>query len=230
MKLYQVAWALYPRRIAVYLEEKGIAGIEMINFDVMKVWPDPVVKELSPIGTLPILDIGTGQLIRTSTAILGYLEDRFPTPDMIGATPEIRAKTRELMEVADEVNTQLVLWAKNASPLFARNGGQDMNAATLAANAYHDRLALMERLLGEAEGPFVSGSRISVVDCVLMASLQFAQEVYSVPIPDFCPKLLEWHDNFSKRPSAKPPTYPEPVLELSRRLPSFCPSSVVPPS
>lgn len=230
MKLYQVDWALYPRRIAIYLAEKAIDSIEPVNFDVMKVWPDPVVKELSPMGTLPILDIGTGQMIRSSPAILGYLEDRFPTPDMIGATPEARARTRELMEVADDLSAQLVLWAKGASPLFTRNGAQDLKAATTAANAYHDRLALMERLLGETDGPYAAGTQITMADCALMAHLQFAQQVYSVPIPASCPTLLAWYEVFSKRPSAALPAYPEPVLELSRGLPSICPPAALPPS
>lgn len=70
MKLYELAWGLYPRRIGIYLGEKGITGIERIAFDALVAWPAPEMKRLSPMGTVPILDVGNGTLIRSSVAIL----------------------------------------------------------------------------------------------------------------------------------------------------------------
>ena len=55
MTLYELAWGLYPRRVGIYLAEKGIAGIERVAFDAMAGWPPPDLTRLSPMGTVPIL-------------------------------------------------------------------------------------------------------------------------------------------------------------------------------
>lgn len=78
MKLYELEWGLYLRRIGIYLAEKGITHVERIAFDLMQGWPPPELARLSPAGTVPILDTGDGTVIRSSIAILEYLEERFP--------------------------------------------------------------------------------------------------------------------------------------------------------
>ncbi|MGI4879503.1 MAG: glutathione S-transferase N-terminal domain-containing protein [Janthinobacterium lividum] len=92
MTLYELAWGLYPRRIGIYLAEKGITGIERVVFDLMAGWPPPELAGLSPLGTVPILRTEDSTLIRSSVAILEYLEERFPSPDMLGETPQARER------------------------------------------------------------------------------------------------------------------------------------------
>ena len=88
MTLYELACGLYPRRIGIYLAEKAIAGIERVAFDAMEGWPPHDLARLSPMGTVPIPRTENGTLIRSSIAILEYLEERFPSSDLLGATPE----------------------------------------------------------------------------------------------------------------------------------------------
>lgn len=116
MKLYELDWGLYPRRVGIYLVEKGITGIERIAFDVLAAWPAPEIARLSPMGTVPILETENGTLIRSSIAILEYLEERFPSPAMLGTTPEERARTREFVAVIDEAAIQFGIWCHKASP------------------------------------------------------------------------------------------------------------------
>lgn len=78
MKLYELPWGPYPRRVTIYLTEKGILNVERIAVDVMSDWKTPAILALSPAGTLPILDVGDGTAIGPSVAILEYLEERFP--------------------------------------------------------------------------------------------------------------------------------------------------------
>lgn len=223
MKLYELEWGLYPRRVGIYLAEKGITGVERIAFDALVAWPPPELTRLSPLGTVPILEADDGTLIRTSIAILEYLEERFPFPDMLGVTPETRALTRELVSVIDEAATQLGTWCHKASPLFAGRERQSLEAATFAADAYHARLRLLDTVMRETEGPFMAGSHVTIADCVAMATLQFAEHLYGVPVPVNCPALAEWYGTFASRPSASLPPYPEPMRALAQGLPTLCP-------
>lgn len=225
MKLYELEWGLYPRRVGIYLAEKGITGIERIAFDAVAAWPPPELARLGPLGTVPILETQEGTLIRSSIAILEYLEERFPTPNMSGATPEKRARMRELLSVIDEAAMHFGIWCHKASPLFAQSEQQSREAATFAADAYYGRLRLLDRLIQESDGPFLSGAQPTIADCVTMATLKFAEHVYGVSLPTGCPALAQWYAFFTKRASAAPPIYPEPVLNLAYGLPALCPAT-----
>lgn len=223
MTLYELDWGLYPRRVGIYLAEKGITGIERMAFDLMAGWPPPELSRLSPLATVPILQTEDGTLIRSSIAILEYLEERFPSPEMLGATPTLRARTRELVSVIDEAALQFGIWCHKGSPAFAGREEQSTQAATFAAGAYHRQLRLLDVLAREAGGPFLAGDNATVADCVAMATLQFAQGLYGVPVPDECAALLDWYAMFSERPSAMPAPYPAPLHEVAYGLPKASP-------
>jgi glutathione S-transferase len=225
MTFYELAWGLYPRRVGIYLAEKGIAGIERMAFDLMAGWPPPELARLSPLATVPILRTEDGVLIRSSIAILEYLEERFPSPDMLGETPQARARTREMVAVIDEAAMQFGIWCHKGSPAFAGREAQSREAAIFAADAYYARLRLLETLAGETAGPFLTGAHVTIADCIAMATLQFAEGLYGVSLPDGCPVVTEWYAVFAKRSSAAPVPYPSPLIEVAYGLPVVCPPS-----
>lgn len=225
MTLYELAWGLYPRRVGIYLVEKGIGGVERVAFDLMAGWPPPELSQLSPLATVPILRTGDGTLIRSSIAILEYLEELFPSPNMLGETPQTRAQTREVVSVTDEAATQFGIWCHKGSPAFAGREPQNREAAIFAADAYHGRLRVLDTLAGEADGPFLTGARVTIADCIAMATLQFAEGLYGVTLPKAFRNLVEWYAMFGARPSAAPALYPAPLLSVAYGLPEVCPPS-----
>jgi glutathione S-transferase len=218
MKLYGFRGGLFPPRVDIYLAEKGIKGIERIVFDMGSPWPPPEMERMGPLGTVPILETEDGTLIRASVAILEYLEERFPAPTMLGATPEVRAQTRVLMSVIEEATLQLGVWCHKASPLFAGREPQHPVAAAFARDDYFARLRKLDLLAAEAAGPFLTGPQVTIADCAAMATLQFADRFYGVPVPRDCPHLVAWYGMFSARPSARPPAYPAAMLEKAYGL------------
>lgn len=227
MKLYELSWGLYPRRVGIYLAEKGIDSIERVGFDLMAGWPPPELAQLSPLGTVPILRTEDGTLIRSSVAILEYLEERFPSPNMLGSRPEDRARTREFVGVIDEAATQFGIWCHKGSPAFAGREPQSPEAATCAADAYHGRLRLLEKLAGETQGPFLAGADVTIADCIAMATLQFADALYGVALPSDCPVLGRWYAMFLARPSAALVSYPAQLLAAAYGLAQVCPPTVI---
>ena len=223
MMLYELEWGLYPRRVGIYLAEKGIADIDRIAFDISAGWPPSELERLSPLATVPILRTEDGTPIRSSLAILEYCEERFPSPDLLGATPELRARTRELVAVIDEAALHFGIWCHKGSPAFAAREEQSQEAATIAADAYYGRLRLLDTLASETPGTFLAGDAVTMADCIAMATLQFAEKLYGVPLPEGCTVLRAWYDMFGKRPSAAVPSYPEPLLAVARGLPKVCP-------
>ena len=125
---------------------------------------------------MPILRTEDGTLIRSSIAILEYLEERFPSPGMLDATPELRARTRELVEVIYKAALQFGIWCHKGSPTFAGRKEQSRKAATIAADAYCGRLRLLDKLASETPGAFLAGDEVTIVDCITIATLHFCRK------------------------------------------------------
>lgn len=210
MKLYNFAFGPYPQRLNIYLAEKCPADVERIIFDEpdrAADVPPARVKSLTPTGAMPILQDNDGTVIGQSLAILDYIEDKRPEPDMRGSTPAARARTREFVHVFDEALTFFGLWARHGSDLGHGVVRTSQDVAEICAGRYWGQLRLVERMMGE--DAFIAGDRVTVADCVAMATLQYAADFYAVPVPPDCIRLQSWFNRFSSRPSAARPKYPE---------------------
>ena len=84
MKLYDAAFAPNPRRVRMFLVEKGIE-IErrMIDLAGGENLREPFLS-LNPRGTVPVLELESGETIADSVAICRYLEALFPDPPLFG--------------------------------------------------------------------------------------------------------------------------------------------------
>lgn len=219
MRLYNFAFGPYPQRLNIYLAEKRPAGVERILFDAPDKAadiPPASVRALTPTGSLPILRDDDGTVIGQSLAILDYIEDKVPEPDMRGRTPADRAWTRQFVHLFDEAATFFGLWARHGSPLGRGTVRMSRDVAEICAARYFNQLRLVDRMMGD--GAFITGDRITIADCVAMATLQYAADFHAVPIPPGCGRLERWFDRFSSRPSAARPPYPEPKRAVALGL------------
>lgn len=219
MKLYNFPYGPYPQRVTIYIAEKGLTGIELVNLEPPGVgtkWPPAVIQNLSPSGSLPLLVDDDGTVVGQSLAILEYLEDMRDAPNMLGMTARDRVRTRELVRTIDEALTFFAIWARFGSRL---DGGGDDGRKPLVAHGaeqYMRRLRLAEQMIVETE--FIAGDTVTIADCVAMATLQFALSFYGVPIPGDCPRLANWYGRFSLRPSVTALAYPREQHALAMGL------------
>jgi len=220
MKLYNFSWGPYPRRIAIYLAEKGIVGIDHVEVEhphKPELWPAGFMQKLNPNGSLPVLELDDGSKIRQSLAILEFLEEHFPTPNLIGATPAARARTRELVAVFDEATSFFGIWARQGSRSHIGRFKHSPEAAAIGAEMFASKLRVADKMV---VGPFVAGPDVTIADVVAMALLEFVQGFYGVPIPTDCSRLANWYERFARRPSIPALAYPPEELELAYGLPA----------
>ena len=93
MQLYD-AWGPNPRAMRMFLAEKGIT-IPSTELDILK--GDnrkPPYTDRNPGGQVPALELDNGKCIGETVAIWEYLEEKHPTPALIGANAEERAEAR----------------------------------------------------------------------------------------------------------------------------------------
>jgi len=85
MKLYTAHRAPSPRRVLMFLAEKNITGIEMVNLDLNggeHRQPEYLAK--SPLAKVPALELDDGRVITETRAICTLLEGRYPEPNLMG--------------------------------------------------------------------------------------------------------------------------------------------------
>lgn len=202
MKLYDYQAGPNPRRVRIYLAEKGIE-VPLVHTDIMKreqKTPEFIAK--NPIGSIPVLELEDGTCISESVAICRYFEELHPEPPLFGRTPVEKA-TIEMWLRRVELNLMVpvgMVWI-HGHPLTARLVKQIPEAADQNRKRVRIGYKLFDDQLGANE--FVAGSDYSVVDAVLLASLDFANGLVGVPYPEKLGHLKRWHDMVLARPSAE---------------------------
>lgn len=199
LRLWILKDSLYPARVTIYLEEKGIKDdFELIpvNVDHKGAAPTPG----KPPGSVPILEIKRstsddkldGQYIYQSSAILEYLEDVYAgvKPDMRGKTAEERARVRDCMNILNEAVIHMESYWHNSSALFEGMEPQEDVTALWALDKYHKTLKKLESL-ADPIGPFLAtaNGQPTIVDCVLLAAYLFGKDVYADDIVAEHPRL-----------------------------------------
>jgi glutathione S-transferase len=87
MILHDLAAGMSPRRVRIFLAEKGIS-IERREVDAAGgANSTPDFLRLNPLGKLPVLELDDGTSIAESLAICRYLETLNPDPPLMGRTP-----------------------------------------------------------------------------------------------------------------------------------------------
>ena len=202
MKLYDHPAGPNPRRVRIYLAEKGI-DVPLVTVDLMKrEQKTPEFLEKNPIGSIPVLELDDGTCISESVAICRYFEELHPEPPLFGRTALERA-TVEMWLRRVELNFMMpvgMVWI-HGHPLTARLIKQIPEAAEQNRKRVHLGYELLDDQLATSE--FVAGSDYTVVDAVLLASLDFANGLVGVPYDDELTHLKRWHESVSSRPSAE---------------------------
>lgn len=202
MKLYDYQAGPNPRRVRIYLAEKGI-DVPLVTVDLMKrEQKAPEFLEKNPIGSIPVLELDDGTCISESVAICRYFEELHPEPPLFGRTPLERA-TVEMWLRRVELNFMMpvgMVWI-HGHPLTARLVKQIPEAAEQNRKRVHLGYKLLDDQLAASE--FVAGPDYTVVDAVLLASLDFANGLVGVPYDNELTHLKRWHEMVSERPSAE---------------------------
>ena len=199
---YDSTRAPNPRRVRIYLAEKGLhVPIEQVDMMARQNrQPDFLAK--NPVGGLPVLELDDGSCISESVSICRYFEELHPTPPLFGTG----AKGKAIVDMwlrRVELNLMSpigMVWI-HGHPLTAKLIRQIPEAA--AQN--RARTAIGYKLFDDqlARHEFIAGDTYSVADAVALATYDFGAGLVGVPPDESLVHLKRWHDAVSARPSAK---------------------------
>jgi glutathione S-transferase len=205
MKLYTAKLAPNPRRVQLFLAEKGIRDLDVILLDLGKLEHTcSPVSEVSPAPQLPVLELDDGRRLSESRAICGYLESRYPEPNLFGRDGEERA----FIEMADrQAEFFLLVHAMNAvrhsHPGFANiEQPQLADFGRTQVDKLRRSAAWYEALLGRQA--YVAGDRFTVADITAFCALEFVRGLLKfVPANEGFANLQAYRDRIAERPSVK---------------------------
>lgn len=201
MKLYDGGRAPNPRRVRIFLAEKGIAvPTEQVDLGALK-QKSAEFTAINPLQRVPALVLDDGAVLTESIAICRYFEAVQPEPPLFGRGPQEEAwvemwqrrlELHLLFPVAhvfrnqhpamkDMEIPQVPAWAEANKPRIA------------------DFLLLLDRELKNRQ--FIAGDRYTVADITGLVALDFMKPA-KLTVEDSLSNVRRWHADLSARPSA----------------------------
>ena len=204
MKLYIAPRAPNPRRVQMFMHEKGIPPIELVAVDINAgEHRQAAYRAKNPASRVPALELDDGRVLSETRAICTYLEGIYHQNNLMGDGFEERA----FIEMHDRrVEWYLLLPIANAirhthpglapleQPQFADFGRSQ-------AEKVRDSARWVDEML--AAQPWIAGERFTIADITAFCALEFARGLLKFkPGEEGFAALQAWRDKMAARPSA----------------------------
>ena len=202
MKIYDFAFAPNPRRLRIFVAEKGLKiPIEQVDiFTGKNRTPEMLAK--NPAGGLPVMELDDGTHLAESVAICRYLESLHPEPNMMGKDSREQAD----IEMWNR-RVELGLFSaagrafQHTNELFKARLKQFPEYGETQREAVTQQLQWLDAQIGNK--PFIAGDRFTIADITAEVAVDFAAQAAGVAMDPSLKNLTRWHQSVSSRPSAK---------------------------
>lgn len=201
MKIYDSKTAPNPRRVRIFLAEKGIQ-VPYEDVDIGNaVNRGPEFRKKNPMGTVPVLELDNGTYIAESVAICRYFEELQPDPPLMG----VGGRDRAIVEMWQRrMEFELLLPIANSfrhrHEFFKDRIEQVPAYAEVSRRTAENCLAWLNEVL--ADRPFIAGDRFTIADITALCAVDFGR-VSKIRIQPDQKNLARWHEAVSARPSTK---------------------------
>jgi len=208
MKLYDYAQAPNPRRVRIFIAEKGLdIPVEEVDLGTRAQLGDEFLR-VNPQAEVPALETDDGDILTETTAICHYLEGLHPEPNLLGATPLEKA--------------QILMWDRRieldgfaaVAEAFRNSSKGFVNRSVTGTHNYEQIPALIERgnarataafdaintRLGQSE--YIAGDRFTIADITAFVLCGFAKWIKQGPAEDHT-NTHRWLAAVAARPSAE---------------------------
>jgi glutathione S-transferase len=201
MKLYDGGRAPNPRRVRIFLAEKGLkVPTEQVDLGALEQRSEAYTA-INPMQRVPALMLDDGTVIAESIAICRYFEALQPDPPLFGvgalqgALVEMwnrRAELHLLFPVASVFQHLHPAMSRMVDPQVP-DWGEANKPRVMQFLEFLDR-ELKDR-------PYVADAEYSVADITTLVAVDFMR-VSKLAVPQSLGNLQRWHKAVSARPSA----------------------------
>lgn len=199
--LYHIPFCPFSRKIAFGLREKKI---EFEEHHEKFAFPSSKVLSISPVGHLPVL-LDNGSAYSTQQAISEYLNECYPSINIIGYKAEERGEVRRLCAWLEELffpDTYMSIFYEKVLKNKVEKGSsiqiEEVREGRKILKVY---LAYLEHLVEKRN--FLGGAFFSWADVSAASLLSCLDYLGEVPWKSF-PLSLEWYTKIKSRPAFRP--------------------------
>ena len=205
MQLYIAPRAPNPRRVQMFMAEKNITDINLVNVDLNQgEHRGAAFLAKSPQAKVPALELDDGRVLTETRAICTYLEGLYLEPNLMGHDFEDKA----FIEMADRrAEWTLLLGAANAirhthpglaaleQPQFPAFGQSQLEKLKENAKVF-DKILQTQT--------WMAGPRFTIADITAFCTLEFARSLLKFsPAQEGLHALQNWRDRVNERDSAR---------------------------
>ena len=200
MKLYDNKMANSPRKVRMFISEKNINDIEMVEIDLMKgEHKTAEYRTIAPNSRIPALQLDDGTVIMESTAICRYLESLHPEPNLFGESPiEIASIEMWQARIYSELMIPLAMGFRHLHPAMSGLEIQNKEYGETQKNIGIKSLKYFNGVLSESE--FVAGDRYTFADIQMITTTDFFIGLNQLNLADY-PEIERHTILMSKRSS-----------------------------
>ena len=201
MILHDLSAGMHPRRVRIFMAEKGIT-IERREVDAAGgANATPEFMRLNPMGKLPVLELDDGSAIAESLAICRYLEALHPNPPLMGRTPRESAQIEMwTLRMDHELSQPIALAFVHSSDFYRGRVEQVPEVVNWARGRALHTMAWLDGEL--AERSHIAGEDYSMADIVAQCACVLGKAV-GLRIPPEMAHLSRWFTQVSARPTAR---------------------------
>lgn len=207
MKFYDCITAPSPRRVRIFIAEKGLE-IETVQVDLRSGEQlSEQFRKINPHCTVPVLELDDGTCLLDSNSICLYLEETHPEPNLMGRDAKEKAVIamwhRDMdvngLTVVGECLRNRAKGMANRAITGPVNYGQIPELAERAQQRIAELFTRLEQRLAESE--YIAGNRYTIADIMALVTIDFAKWVKQT-IPEDASNLQRWYDTVSARPGS----------------------------
>jgi glutathione S-transferase len=202
MRIIETRRAPNPRRVRIFLAEKGLA----VPFEELDLMTEELktaeFTALNPMQRVPVLILDDGAVIAESVAICRYFEELQPQPPLFG-TDALGRATVEMWNRRVEFGllSAVAFVFRHLNPKMSR-----LEVPQVASWGEANKAKVMEmlHLLDTALGrhPFIAGPDYSIADITALVAVDFMKAA-RLEKPEGLTNVARWHAEVSERPSSQ---------------------------
>jgi glutathione S-transferase len=202
MKLFDSGRAPNPRRVRIFLAEKGISvPAEQVDLAAQE-HKSPAFTALNPLQRVPVLALDDGTVIAESMAICRYFERLRPEPPLFGRGP----KEEALVEMWNRRMELNLLAGVSTVVRHTHPAMKELESPQVPEWAEANRPRVIEflQILDDElrDQLFTVGDHYSVADITGLVAVDFMKPA-GLTVPEEFANVRRWHAYVSARPSAK---------------------------
>ena len=185
MRLYSSKFAPSPLKVLIFLSEKNIKDVEIINLNLGELeHKNAKYKAIAPNSRVPALQLDDGAIILETTAICRYLESIHPEPNMFGNNAmEIALIEMWYSRVTYELATPLAHGFRHTHPHMSKMEDQNQDFGLSQRKLGIKALETFNEIISSKE--FIAGDRFSYADIQLAVNLNFLVRLNRLELKDY---------------------------------------------